>query len=315
MTARRLLALLLAIGTVASAHPRRVLAQPPITPGWCARLPRPEYAHLERVHTTSNWFEVYRVDPDVYAIYEPHQWEEVISYLIVGSDRALLLDTGMGIGDMRSLVAELTHLPVEVINTHTHGDHVGDNWEFDRILDLDVPFTRTNATGSTHATEAFEVTPDHLCGTLPAGFDSATYHVHPFHVTETVRDGSSIELGNRRLQVLQIPGHAPDAIALFDAAHGELFTGDTFYEGPIYVFGKTADFAAFTRSVDRLAALRPRVRYVFPSHNIPVSDPDLLLRLRDAVHQIAAGTAHGTAQDGLETYDFGAFSLVVPHTR
>lgn len=315
MIARRVLTLILVSGIAAATHTSRVSAQPPVTPGWCARLPRPQYAHLERVHTTSSWFEVYRVDPGVYAIYEPHQWEEVISYLIVGNDRALLLDTGMGIGDIRALVAELTHLPVEVINTHTHHDHVGDNWEFDRILDLDLPYTRTNAAGSTHAAEAFEVTPDHLCGALPVGFDTASYHVHPFRVTQTLTDGSIIDLGNRRFQVLQIPGHAPDAIALFDEEHGELFTGDSFYEGPIYVFGQTADFTAFTQSVDRLAALRPQVRHVFPSHNIPVADPDLLLRLRDAVHSIAAGTAHGTTDGGITTYDFEAFSLMVSETR
>src|SRR4051812_34677861 len=69
-------------------------------PAWCAKLPRPQYAKLERVPVASDWFEVYRVDPNVYAIYEPRQWQEVISYLVVGRDRALLFDTGMGMGDI-----------------------------------------------------------------------------------------------------------------------------------------------------------------------------------------------------------------------
>src|SRR5689334_11909339 len=61
--------------------------QPAERPAWCANLPRPAYASLARVSVPSDWFEVYRVDPDVYAIYEPHQWQEVISYLIVGRER------------------------------------------------------------------------------------------------------------------------------------------------------------------------------------------------------------------------------------
>jgi glyoxylase-like metal-dependent hydrolase (beta-lactamase superfamily II) len=311
----RALVVVLAIGAAHGACPSRALGQPPVTPRWCERLPRAAYARLERVATTSQWFEVYRVDSGVYAIYEPHQWEEVISYLILGSERALLLDTGMGIGDMRALIRELTQLPIEVINTHTHGDHLGDNWEFEHILGLANPYTQSHVDGSTHAAEAFEVTPDALCGTLPVGFDTASYRVRPFHITDTVADGSVIDLGRRRLEVLEIPGHAPDAIALFDAEHGSLFTGDTFYEGPIYVFGQGSDFRAFTRSVDRLAALRPRVRTLFPAHNLPVSDPELLVRLRDAVHAIAAGTVRGTADSTVVTYDFGPFSLLVARRR
>jgi hypothetical protein len=70
-------------------------------PEWCARLPRREYSHLERVAVPSTWFEVYRADPGVYAIYEPHQWEEIISWLVAGKQQALLFDTGMEIHDIR----------------------------------------------------------------------------------------------------------------------------------------------------------------------------------------------------------------------
>jgi hypothetical protein len=63
-------------------------------PDWCQKLPRPEYAKLQRISVADSWFEVYKIAPDVFAIYEPHQIEETISYLIVGQTRALLFDTG-----------------------------------------------------------------------------------------------------------------------------------------------------------------------------------------------------------------------------
>src|SRR5579863_9040035 len=72
------------------------LAQETI-PGWCRALPRPEYKTLERVPVSDPWFEVYKPAANVFAIYEPHQSEETIGYLIVGANRALLFDTGMGI--------------------------------------------------------------------------------------------------------------------------------------------------------------------------------------------------------------------------
>jgi glyoxylase-like metal-dependent hydrolase (beta-lactamase superfamily II) len=267
------------------------------------------------VSVPSDWFEVYRVDPDVYAIYEPHQWQEVISYLVVGRERALLFDTGMGIADLGAVVSALTDLPVVVLNSHSHHDHVGGNHAFTRVLALDLPYTRDHARGSRHAEVAGEVAPSALCGALPAGFDSATYRVRPWRVTGIVHDGSRIELGGRSLEVLRVPGHAPDAIALRDEAHGLLFTGDTFYEGPIYVFGAGADVNAYAHSVERLAALVPSPRKLLTAHNVAVSDGRFLAVLRDAVRAIASGVAAGTRDSALVTYAFDGFSIQLPARR
>lgn len=55
-----------------------------------------------------DWFEVYRIQPDLYAIYEPGHFQEVISYLITGREKALLVDTGLGMGNIRQVVEQLT---------------------------------------------------------------------------------------------------------------------------------------------------------------------------------------------------------------
>src|SRR6202451_1546569 len=95
-----------------------------VKPDWCRQLPRPQYTNLDRVSSPDPWFEVYKVTPGVFAIYEPHQFEETISFLILGEKRALLFDTGMGISNIRKVTEELTKLPVDVLNSHTHNDHV-----------------------------------------------------------------------------------------------------------------------------------------------------------------------------------------------
>ena len=100
---RRIIPLL----AVALTIPAPLLSQVS-NPEWCRALPRPEYKKLERVLVTDPWFEVYKPAPDVFAIYEPHQAEETIGYLIVGKQRALLFDTGMGISNVKKLTAELT---------------------------------------------------------------------------------------------------------------------------------------------------------------------------------------------------------------
>src|SRR5579863_5434762 len=147
-----------------------LFSQAPI-PDWCRALPRPEYKTLERVPVSDPWFELYKVVPGVFAIYEPHQAEETIGYLIVGKTRALLFDTGMGISDIKKVTAELTKLPVVVLNSHTHDDHVGGNWEFSTIYGVDTAFTQSNARGSRVDAQA-EITPDQICGALPQGFDA-----------------------------------------------------------------------------------------------------------------------------------------------
>ena len=90
-----------------------------ISESWCKDLPRAIYTNLERVTMSSDWFLVYKLENDVFAIYEPRQWQEVISYLILGKEKALLFDTGNGIGKISGVVNELTSLPVIVL-IHIH---------------------------------------------------------------------------------------------------------------------------------------------------------------------------------------------------
>src|ERR1700730_10742565 len=110
-------------------------------PEWCKNLPRPEFAQLKRVLPDDPWFEVYKVAPGTFAIYEPHQSEEVISYLIVCTKQALLFDTGMGIADILIIVSRLTSRHVVGLTSHTHHDHVGGNWQFPFVFGMDTAFT------------------------------------------------------------------------------------------------------------------------------------------------------------------------------
>jgi hypothetical protein len=169
-------------------------------PGWCKPLPRPEYKPLERIHVSDPWFEVYKVAPATFAIYEPHQSEETIGYLILGQQKAILLDTGMGISDVRKLVAEVTKLPIIVLNSHTHDDHVGGNWQFDTIYSMDTDFSRQNAKGSVEDAQS-EIAPGEICGELPKTFDAKSYCTKPWHITKYIHDGETIDLGSRSIEI------------------------------------------------------------------------------------------------------------------
>lgn len=277
---------------------------------WCKNLPRPAYSKLERVSTADTWFEVYKIRPGVFAIYEPHQLEEVISYLILGRDRALLFDTGMGISNIQAVVAGLTRLPVSVVNSHTHNDHVGDNWRFSDVYGMDTDFTRANARGSKEDAQA-ELASDELCGALPSGFDAKAYATKPFHITHWLHDADKIDLGGRTIKVIGTPGHTPDAIALLDEKNSFLFTGDTFYLGPIYLYRPETDLDAYVASVKKLAATGPHLQLLLPAHNVPIADPSYLPKVVTAIQQVRRGEVKPIAKDGKHEYMFEGFSFLM----
>jgi glyoxylase-like metal-dependent hydrolase (beta-lactamase superfamily II) len=306
--------LFLAIFAAFSASLLHALAQQsgePLRPEWCRELPRPQYKNLERTSFSNDWFEVYRIRAGVYALYEPHQFEEVISYLIVGQKRALLFDTGLGVGRISDVVAQITNLPVTVLNSHTHFDHTGGNAEFSDILNQDIPFSRDNAKGQSNIYSRDALAPERMCGALPKGVRVDTYSVRPWHVGHWIKDGEQIDLGGRTLEVIFTPGHTPDSLCLIDRDNGLLFTGDTFYNGPIYLFTPETDFAAYTRSVDRLARLAPDLKLLLPAHNIPVAEPVYLTRLREAVKQVRSGHAPPVTSEGRLEFRFEGFSLLL----
>jgi glyoxylase-like metal-dependent hydrolase (beta-lactamase superfamily II) len=265
-------------------------AQQDEKPDWCKSLPRPEYKALERVPVSDPWFEVYKVAANTYAIYEPHQSEEVISYLILGQQKALLFDTGMGISDIKKVVRELTKLPVIVLNSHTHNDHVGGNWEFSTIYSMETPFTERNAKGSREDAQE-EIQPGEICGQLPPAFDPKTYRTRSWNITRYIHDDTTIDLGGRTIEVLATPGHTPDAISLYDRADELLFTGDTSYPAPIWLYRPETGFDAYAKSIQRLADLAPHVKIVLGAHNVPVAPPSVLAELVQAFADLRAGKA------------------------
>lgn len=295
--------------------PASLAAQTKGIPDWCKPLPRPEYKALLRMPVNDPWFEVYQVAPGTFAIYEPHQAEETISYLIVGTKQALLFDTGMGIDHIQKVVSQLTKRFVVVLNSHTHNDHVGGNAEFTFVYGMDTDFTRKNARGSRTDAQA-EIAPDQICGNLPPGFNRKTYVTKPWKISRFIHDGFTINLGgSRKLEVIATPGHTPDAIALIDRENGLLFTGDTYYPAPIWLYRPETDMDAYVASAKKLAALAPQVKLVLGAHNVPVAHADVLPKLVDAIQAVRSGKGEvkaAGAGKAMHTFQDFKFLLAAP---
>ncbi|MGE0552523.1 MAG: MBL fold metallo-hydrolase [Gemmatimonadales bacterium] len=278
---------------------------------WCDELPRPANQAFPTVEAGSDWFEVRQVVDGIYSIAEPRQFQETISYLIVGRDRALLFDTGLGLVPLRPVVERLTDRPVTVLNSHTHYDHVGGNAEFETVLSLDTPYTRANQAGFAHEELAGEVAPESFCGTPPARADTAGFHTRPWSASGTVADGATIDLGGRVLEVLAVPGHTPDATALLDREHGLLWTGDSYYDAAIWLYVPETDLDAYERSMARLAALAPTVRRLLPAHNTVSADPSGPERALAAIRSVRSGGVTGSELSGQRVlFEFEGFSIL-----
>lgn len=292
------------------------------SPSWCDQPLRPELSNYQEVQTGQDWFKVYEVGEGVYAIMEPYNYQEVISYLIVGSKRNVLFDTGMGMSKIADIVNKLSPLPVVVINSHSHSDHIGGNHEFETVLAVDTPYTRANAArGSSHAHQRPEVTPAALCMEKLPTLDTANFSILPFQdkIRGYIHDGDTLQLGNRTVEVMIVPGHTPDCVALVDRDNGYLWTGDMFYEAHIWLFMEGTDLDAYEKSVGRFADLAPTLQRVFPAHNKPVAEPAHLIDLKLAFDSVRTGKKQGERLDpsgypGFETatqYTFRDFSFLI----
>ena len=215
-----------------------------------------------------NWFATRRLEPGIFLVSEP---VHVNSFLIEGSSAAALIDTGLGIGNIRQVAEDLASHDVFALNTHYHFDHSGGNhWFSTRLIHEDgAPIIERPVEADLYrrygefigqlmdALPRFRdlderffhfLTEETTPRPLPADFDLAGWSYQPTTATRTLRDGDTVDLGGRELTVLHTPGHTPDCICLLDERNGVLFGGDTINTGPIYAQAADSDVEAFARS-------------------------------------------------------------------
>jgi len=244
-------------------------------------------------------------------IVEPLHEEEVKSYLIVGDERALLLDTGMGVGDIRGVMASLTDRPVFVVNSHAHWDHIGGNRLFDEIWIHAAEAGRLESgVANERLRRAFA--PDQLRGSLPPGFDLDTISFPPTPATGNLAGGETFSLGGWTLEVIHCPGHSPGGIVLLDPDRGVLFSTDVAYPCALYAFGQDADLREYHASLTRLATLAPVLRTVYTAHCASPMAPEMLPAMRDAIGDIIDGRTRDRIEDGVGVHQFAGFSVLTP---
>lgn len=188
--------------------------------------PKPGAGESQGVEWFDDYYAVERIDAKTFAIGEPRYYQGNYSYLILGERRAILFDSGPGIRDIKLVVEELTDLPVTVVASHLHYDHVGNMDRFDRAATLDAPELREQVDED----GVFEFGRYEHLGFVD-GIESPI-----MRVTDWWGPGEDIDLGGRTVRVPRTPGHTPYDMMLYDEEGGQLFTGDLIYSTTLLIF-------------------------------------------------------------------------------
>ena len=231
-----------------------------------------------------DWYAVEAIDPQTFAINEPKSSQYNTSYLIVGDTRALMLDAGSGerpagSRSMREVAEQYAgKKPITLILSHFHYDHIADAATFDGVTLIDRPDIRANITD-----QVFTITP----------WESLDTEWRLLNVTALISDGEVIDLGGRRLTLLNVPGHATESLVLLDRSRNQVFTGDFVYRhlGGIIAFATGADLVAYKANSARLLELTNADTLFFGAHGIPRFGRDWLTLLDRELGKIVRGEA------------------------
>ncbi len=209
----------------------------------------------ENVKWFDDWFAVQEIAPGTFAIGEPRFHQINWNYLIIGQQNALMFDTGPGVRDILPVIASLTTKPVFALPSHLHYDHSGNLHRFADIAMPDLPILRT----CEHA-GMFLANEDLFLGSR----EGMVWK--PCAVTRWWQIGTTIDLGNRTLQLLHTPGHSPDSVSLHDPALNIIFAADFVYLGPLYAQIPGADLAQYEQTANHLLGFTGENTTLYGAH-------------------------------------------------
>jgi glyoxylase-like metal-dependent hydrolase (beta-lactamase superfamily II) len=225
---------------------------------------------------TGRWFERRKIDDAITLLWEPHVVPLMRCNIwhVRGRERDLLIDTGMGVGRLADAMQDLLERPVTAIATHGHSDHMGSHHEFDECWchPLEAPLIENPDLASLDpqrawgpdaiaslASQGYAMDEPYLVTALPAGTALETFRQKPARVTRLIDEGDEVSTGDRRFEVVHLPGHSPGSIGLWEHETGTLFSGDAIYDGPLLDELPESDIAQYVATMERLIDLPARV--------------------------------------------------------
>ncbi len=250
-----------------------------------------------------DWFTVEKIDGSTFAVSEYKHWEETHCYLLIGSERAVLIDSGLGVANIKKVIDSLTELPVTVITTHAHWDHIGGHKYFDDIAVHEAEREWLEGNFPIPLSVVKKNLMSKPCS-FTKNFDADKYDIFKGAPNRILRDGDRIDLGDRLLTVIHTPGHSPGHCCFYEEERKYLYSGDLIYCRCLDAFYPTTDPMLFRESVKKVKGLD--IARILPAHHrldVPI---DIIERVDKAFDDIQE---RGKLCHGGGIFDFGDFGI------
>jgi len=262
------------------------------------------------MNDTTDWYTVERIADRTYQLTEGQGVLPCNTFLVDGGEEALLIDTGLGIGDLRAVVGDLVDGDVRVLLTHSHWDHLGAGTQFDDV----VINGRERAPDGTVSLDVLEdeyaQRPAEFMSNwldtgqdLPDGFDPEGFSIDPIADVGTVAPGDTLVVGDRELELVGIPGHTPGLLAVLDREAGVCHGSDILEPGiEIFAHFLDSDLGDYRESIDRLVDYRDEGAFdtLTIGHGDPIRGEGL--SVLDEVQRALDAVANGeTEYDVIDT--------------
>ena len=213
-----------------------------------------------------HWYAITPMDAQILCIREVHVDPYVAGdiWLVRGAERDLVVDTGLGIVQPAPMIAALSTKPVVAVALNSYFDHAGGWYSFSERLchSRDAEALRDPGEESNSALDY--LTDDSFSALPRPGFAASDYRMQGAAPTGLLEEGDKIDLGDRALQVIHLPGRSPGGIALWESTSGSLFTSDMLYDGPSGAAWPPDEPVAYCESLRRMSELA--VSRVYPGH-------------------------------------------------
>lgn len=205
------------------------------------------------------WFAVADLGGGLFRIHEPHvhKFFRANIFLLHGRDADLLIDFGMGLRPLAPLVAGLSSgAPLICVATHSHADHIGGFHEFaDRRAHSSEASVCVTMPESETFADMFRALDDPVAIPPNPAWRKQDYRIAAAPLDIALEEGDVVSLGDRRLEVLHLPGHSPGCIGLIDRENGLFFAGDAIYRGMLVDDLPHSDRTVYRATMARIAAL------------------------------------------------------------
>ncbi len=215
----------------------------------------------------SSWFEVQEIKNYIYIIKErldlidPRFLTKFTNiYLVLGSNRAILIDTGSGLYPIKPVVDKIIKdRELIVVNTHSHFDHIGGNEEFGEVY-----IHEKETSNIENQFNAFFLKDSPM--KIIERYKKRNFKINPTKSVISIEDGEIFDLGGIKLTVIHTPGHSNGSICLL-TDKGELFTGDTAHYGTLFL-PTPKEMPQFTKSINKLLEITEKTPNIeiYPSH-------------------------------------------------